>query len=307
VGADYQSRNPFYDAAVYFRPRYYLWEREPSSLSIRAQFTGTYEITNSDFTTKRGEVLLEDTTLSLIPEHVFGSGDSSTLVAISVPRLTLPTSYASRQSGKIVEAGVRAFIDRGIPLRTTSKLLPRGRVAARLGYAYGFVTGTVPTADTLSRLRRDLDGHTVRNSQISGAAFADHYGVLRGIVGADIYANLLRFAFELGLDPAHKRKLPPPLVTGLDTGPYLARSVERPQRLVVSTYLDTALIFNVKDMLDVAIGYENVTSQVREDGQRRNVLYSPDAKFYLAAELTLDKAYEAVSGSNARKAIARSP
>jgi hypothetical protein len=312
VGADYQSRNPFYEAALYARPRYYLWEREPSSLSLRAQVSGTYEITNSDFTTKRGEVLLEDSLLSLVPEHVFGAGDDATLVAISVPRLTLPTSYASRKSGKIVEAGVRAFVDQGVPLRSTSKVLPRGRVAARVGYAYGFVTGTVPTADTISRLRRDLDGHTVRNGQIGGAAFAEHIGVLHGILGAEIYADLLKLEVELGIDPAYKRKLPTPLVAGLDTGPYLARTGPNAERLVVSTYLDAKFAFDVKHMLELGIGYENITGQMREDGQRRNAFYSPDAKFYLSAELILDKAYDAVAGSSAssassaRKAVARS-
>jgi hypothetical protein len=311
VGSDYQSRNPFYETALYLRPRYYLWERGPSSLSLRGQVSGTYEITNSDYTTKRGEVLLEDSLLSLVPEHVFGSGEDATLVAISVPRLTLPTSYASRKSGKIADVGVRAFIDQGVPLRTTSKVLPRAHVAARLGYAYGFVTGTVPTADTISRLRRDLDGHTVRNDQIGGAAFAEHIGVLHGILSTEIYADLFGFDVELGIDPAYKRKLPTPLVTGLDTGPYLARSGPNPERLVVSTFLDAKFVFTVKQMLGLWIGYENITGQLREDGQRRNVFYSPDAKFYLAAELLLDKAYAAAAGSsasnasNAKKTVAR--
>jgi hypothetical protein len=312
VGPDYQSRNPFYETALYLRPRWYLWEREPSSLSLRGQVSGTYEITNSDVTTKRGEVLLEDSLLSLVPEHVFGSGEDTTLVALSIPRLTLPSSYASRKSGKIVDVGVRAFVDQGIPLRSTSKVLRRGHVAARVGYAYGFVTGTVPTADAISRLRRDLDGHTVRNDQIGGAAFAQHIGVLHGIVGAEIYADLLGLDVELGIDPAYKRKLPTPLVTGLDTGPYLARSGPNPERLVVSTYLDAKLGFQVKQMLELGIGYENITGQLREDGRRRNFFYSPDAKFYLSAELILDKAYDAAAGSNAssassaRKTVARS-
>jgi hypothetical protein len=310
VGPDYQSRNPYYDAVLDFRPRYYLWERAPSSLSIRAQIVGSYEITNSDTTTKRGELLLEDSVLSLVPEHTFGDGEDATVVSLSAPRLTLPTSYASRESGKIVDVGARVLIDHGVPLRTKSKLLPRGRLGARLGYAYGFVTGTVPTADTISRLRRNLDGHTVRNDQIGGAAFADHYAVLRGIVGADVYSDVLSFAMELGVDPAHKRELPVPLVRGLDTGPYLARSTEDPPRWVMSTYLDAAFTFHVGQVLDLAIGYENITGQLRPDGKRRNVFYSPDAKFYLAAELMLDKMFQAAAGSsasNVRKAVARSP
>jgi hypothetical protein len=79
----------------------------------------------------------------------------------------------------------------------------------------------------------------------------------------------------------------------------------------VSTFLDAKFVFTVKQMLGLWIGYENITGQLREDGQRRNVFYSPDAKFYLAAELLLDKAYAAAAGSsasnasNAKKTVAR--
>jgi hypothetical protein len=304
VGSDYQSRNPFYDIGVYFRPRYYLWERAPSSLSLRAQFTGTYEATNSDSTTKRGEVLLEDTTLSLVPEHTFGPAEQKTLVSVSVPRLTLPTSLASRRSGKIVEAGVRVFVDHSVPFRENSKVLPRGRIAARLGYAYQFVTGSVPSSDTVNRLRKDLDGHTAKNGQLGGAAFADHSGVLRGIIGAELYADLLSFEFELGIDPAHKRKLPRPLVTDLPLGPYDARSVADPQQRGAVTYLDTSITLSIEDMLQLALGYENVATQIGDDGERRTPFYSPDAKFYLAAELTLDKVYERVRGPSPSKKVA---
>jgi hypothetical protein len=305
VGADYQSRNPFYDASLLFRPRYYLWERAPSSLSLRAQIAGTYEVTNSDTTTKRGELLLEDATLSLVPERSFESGDQTTVVSFSVPRLVLPTSFASRRAGKIVDLGVRAFVDHGIPFRKESRVLPRGRIAARVGYSYQFTTGTVPDSDTLSRLRMTLDGKTARNTQLSGAAFAEHSGVLRGIVGADLYSDWLSFELELGVDPAYKRKLPPAVVTGLPTGPYEARHTADPQRLVVVTYLDTSVEFAIEQTLSLAVGYENITGQLGEDGRRRNVFYSPDAKFYLAAELILDKAYESVRGQSPQKRIAK--
>jgi hypothetical protein len=304
VGADYQSRNPFYDVLLYFRPRYYLWEQAPSSLSLRAELIGSHEFTNSDGTTDRGEYLLEDSVLSLVPEHAFGSGDDRTLVTVSIPRLVLPTSKASFRSGKIVELGARVLVDQGVPLRVNQDLLPRGRVGVRAGYAYQLATGTVPDSDTVSRLRMNLDGVLVRNGQLGGAAFSEHVGVLRGIVGADIYLDRLSFELELGVDPAYKRELAPAVVRNLQTGPFQGRSIADPQRFVVNTYLDASLTLSVKDLLRIALGYENVTRQLGEDGQRRSVLYSPEAKFYLAAELTLDRAYESVTGRRRTKAVA---
>src|SRR6185369_6452505 len=37
IGGDYQSRDPFYDWVFYLRPRYYFWENERSSVSLRGQ------------------------------------------------------------------------------------------------------------------------------------------------------------------------------------------------------------------------------------------------------------------------------
>jgi hypothetical protein len=304
VGADYQSRNPFIDSVLYFRPRYYLWEREPSSLSLRADLIGTHEFTNSDSTTDRGEYLLEDSVLALVPERTFGSGDDRTVLTVSIPRLVLPTSKASFRSGKIVELGARVLADQGVPLRVNRDLLPRGRVGLRAGYGYQFVTGTVPNSDTISRLRMDLDGVVVRNSQLGGAAFSEHVGVLHGILGADIYRDRFSFDLELGIDPAYKRELAPVVVRNIQTGPYELRAIADSPRLVANTYLYASLSLMVKDVLRIALGYENVTRQLGEDGQRRSVFYSPDAKFFLAAELTLDKAYESVTGRRS-KTVAR--
>jgi hypothetical protein len=295
VGADYQSRNPYYDAVLYLRPRYYLWEQKPTSLSLRADLIGSHEFTNSDETTDRGEYLLEDTVLALVPEHTFGSGDDRTLLTVSIPRLVLPSSKASFRSGKIVELGARVLLDQGVPLRVNRDLLPRAHVGVRAGYGYQFATGTVPDADTVSRLRMNLDGVLVRNGQLGGAAFSEHVGVLRGLFGADLYQDRLSFELELGVDPAYKRKLEPAVVQSLQTGPYQGRSIADPQRFVVNTYLDASLWLSVKDLLRIGVGYENVTRQLGEDGQRRSVFYSPEAKFYLAAELGLDKAYESVT------------
>jgi hypothetical protein len=300
VGADYQSRNPFYDVNLHLRPRYYLWEQPVRSLSVRAELIGTHEFTNSDATTDRGEYVLEDSILSLVQEHTFGSGDESTVVTASIPRLILPTSKASFRSGKIVELGARVLALQGVTLRENRDLLPRGRVAVRAGYGYQFVTGTVPDSDTISRLRMNLDGIVVRNNQLGGAAFAEHVGVLRGIVGADRYLDRLSFELELGIDPAYKRKLPPAVVRNIQTGPYEGRSVGDPTRLAVNTYLDASFTLAVKDVLDIAVGYENVARQVGEDGQRRSMFYSPDAKFYLAAELSLDKAFESVTARRSK-------
>jgi hypothetical protein len=310
VGADYQSHNPFYDINLYFRPRYYMWERKPSSVSLRGQFIGSVELTNSDSTTREREVLLEDSMVSLVWDHTFGhTSDHPLLISLSAPRIVVPTSKASSRVGKIMDLGARVIVDQTIPLRKDSDWFPTGRLATRLGYQYSFVHGTTPEATEIDRVRMDLDGTLVRNNQVSGAAFAEHSAVLRGIVGAEILRDILSFAVEIGADPTYKRKLPDSVVCSPDTGCYTPLSVRNPQRFVVVNYFDAAITAAMFDkVLELSVGYENVTAQNAGDGQHRNIGYSPDAKFYLVAELHLDTLYGAVRQDQPKKnlSVARS-
>jgi len=310
VGQDYQSRNPFYDIGVYLRPRFFLWERGPMSLSVRGQFLGSYEVTNSDSTTDKNEFLIEDSLLGLQTDYTFQKAtDHPTLVTVQLPRLGLPTSKASRNVGKILDLGLRVLVDHTVPLRKDSRVLPTGRIAARLGYMYGFVSNTTPTNDDLQQVNQSVDGHLVDNGQVGGAAFAQHMGVIRGIIGADIVRDVVNFAFELGVDPALPYGLASDMVCNTPTGcfdPPPDQPGVSDQRLTVTSYLDayvTGVLFD--GILDVSLGYENITGQIGDDGQRRNPFYSPYAKLYLSLEAHLETLYGAFAGPRRRDVAAR--
>ncbi len=306
VGPDYQSSDPYYDFQIYVRPRYYLTEGDPLTISLRAQLLAAYEATNSDVTTRRGELLLEDTLVS----PVFGwklddRGDQYTNLELGLPRLVIPTAKASYLSGKILGVGVRLFADQGLELRKGRKFLAKGHVAARIGYQYDFVRYNVPDRSTIARLRTDLAGHVASNDQLSGAAFADHSGTLHGIAGADLYRDRLALELEAGLDPMHKRVLAEQAVCNLPTGCVLPRRIDDARRWVMTTFFDVHLEGSLlDDMLTLSLGYEHITGQLGPDGRRRSLFYGPDAKFYLAADLVLDKLYGSLAGKPAPSAVA---
>lgn len=52
----------------------------------------------------------------------------------------------------------------------------------------------------------------------------------------------------------------------------------------------------------VALAYENLSPQLGPDSQRRNIFYSPEARFFLGASLALDELYKTASGEQAAKA-----
>ncbi|HEY3499564.1 MAG TPA: hypothetical protein VGK73_32965 [Polyangiaceae bacterium] len=297
IGRDYQTNDPYYDWAFYLRPRLYLLEREKYSLSLRAQGLVTYEFTDSNTTTDRNEVVLEDTILSFNPQYTpYSNGEYLTSVTFSAPRAVIPTSKASRGVGKILELGARAFVEQNFPLREGDTVLPRGLLQARLGYAYTFTNANVPENDDLNRARVDMNGHLVSNDQLNGAALADHGVYLHGILGADVLRDRIGFKFEGGIDWAHKYALAEDSTLTIDTGPVEVPVDEDAPRVSVINYLDASVEFRFgRDLVSLYLGYENITSQIGPDGQRRGFFWSPDAKFYLSVELRLDSLYTTVA------------
>lgn len=291
IGRDYQSADPYFDWVFYLRPRYYLWENDRSSLSLRGQLAGTIEFTNSDTSTRQREFLLEDTLIAVAPEHAFVKhGEYLTDLTLSLPRFVIPTSRAGYESGKILQVGVRALFVQAFPLREHDNWLARGYLGFRGGYDYQFARSVVPESSTLNRVRTDLEGHLVTNDQLAGGALAEHTGVVHGIVHGDIYQDWVALESEFGLDPTYKFALPAAApVCNVSTGCVEPSAVNDPTRLAVSTYLDAYVDFLVFDhALKVSFGYENITAQLGADGQRRNFFWSPDAKVYLRLEFQPD-------------------
>ncbi len=303
VGGDYLSRNAYYDWFFYLRPRLYVWENERSTLSLRAQVALLREFTDSDATTTRGELELQDSALSLVPEHVFhAEGEYETRLTLSLPRLELPTSKPSRDAGKIMQLGVRALFTQAFALRAGEDAFPRGHAGVRLGYAYELWSANVGENSDLRRVRLDLAGRSVTNNQLGGAAASDHRGLIHGIVGGDIFRDLVSFELEAGIDPWSRYALSDAPVCNVSTGCVRASSVADPQRYAVTTFLDANVSATaVRDVLRVAVGYENITGQIGLDGQRRSAFWSPDSKFYLTLELRVDGLYQAIRRPSAQQ------
>ncbi len=296
VGSDYQSSDPYYDWVFYLRPRLYFWENERSSVSLRAQVWTIYEFTNSDVTTQKNELIFGDTLLSLVAAHAFVKHDEYlTELELSLPRLVLPTSKASYDSGEIAQLGVRAYLLQEFPLRQGESFLPRGHAGLRAGYSYQFARSIVPENPNLNQGVTDWEGVVVNSHQVAGAALAEHVGILHGVIGADLWRDIVSLEGEFGLDPAWKFRLPPtqPICGSVLTGCTLPTEPSNPQTYGVVTTFDTHLDFRAfSGSLTTSIGYQNITLQNGPDGQHRNALWSPDARLYLGFEFQPDLLFE---------------
>src|SRR4029434_3960648 len=81
------------------------------------------------------------------------------------------------------------------------------------------------------------------------------------------------------------------------TGCVTPERVDNPKSFAVITGFTSEVAVDILDELSMAVGYANLTLQLGPDGQRRNILYSPDARVYLAVTAHLDELYKTVSGS----------
>jgi hypothetical protein len=296
LGDDYQSSNPYAEWFFSLRPRYYLWDGNGDSLSLRLTLNAYTELTNSDTTTDEREFLIDDTTLAFVPSFTLAEdGDYKTVLALTAPRFVFPTSKASRSSGMYGELGVRASITQTVPLKGDDAFFPTANFGARAGYGYLFSKGNVPLDADLDQLRRNVDGVTVTNDQLRGAALAQHRASAHVFGGIDIYRDRVSLDTEIGMDWFWKFPLAEAEVM-LDTGPAEVPSDDS-GRLQRSLFFNVGLsVVAIDDILTIGGGYESFPTQLGPGGTRRSIFYSRDALFYLTLELSLDGLYLEATG-----------
>lgn len=297
VGDDYQSDNPTYEQFLDFRPRYYFYDDNVDTFSARARAVLHTELTNSDYTTERGEILLDDMMFSFVWGHEFLGEPEHKLVLAVGPQFVVPTSEASYQSGVILRAGPGVALERAFPLREGAQVLPRAKLGFRTYYHYQFSRANVPESSSLNRVRLSADGHSVPNDQLRGGALAEHQILFHPLGDFELYRDRLWLRLETGLDYLSRHPLVDAEVCGtVATGCVEPSGVEDPEDSTFITYLNLELAADiVDDWLSLSFGYENYASVLGADGRRRNPLYSPDARFNLTVGVALDNLYRAAT------------
>jgi hypothetical protein len=317
LGQDPQTRNPTYEMSYLLRPRYSLYADDVQGVSISGEAGVTRELTNSDVTTRRGEWSLTDAMLygayGRLLHQAGGSGDAPVLpdepassstreyttgVGLRVPVLTFPTSTVSRNNGTWLGLGTRVALQQSLPVAgLRSAFLPAADLQLGVGYTHLFSEATEPTSSQIERIRMDPDGVSVVSDQLDGAAFARHQATL--LVAATLFfTHRVSWATAMGWRPSYRYRFyrEQQLCGVVTTGCTTVASVQDPEAFSVVTAFSSELGIRALDQLGIAAGYSNVTLQLRPDGQRRNVLYSPDARLQLAVTFHLDELYASAAG-----------
>ena len=310
VGQDYQTRNPVYEMTIGFRPRYYLVENERDSISLRGDLGIVSERTNSDTTTNQGEWSATDFEFWGSFSHVLRQSKSDlTELAIRIPRLLLPTSKVSYDSGKVLGLGVRVgareevvLAGRGAPFFSSVELL------GKVDYGYQFSNGQVPINGALERIRMGTDGRSIVSDQLGGATLAQHAAAF-GIASWVHVHQRLNWVTSFELRTGWKYPVNHDLqICGVVlTGCTQAGGISDPQTHLALTYFQSEVYARLTNTLELTFGYANLASQLGPDGRRRSIFYSPDARFYLTLNVYLDQLYVDLSPNKRQNASVAEP
>jgi hypothetical protein len=305
VGADYQSYDPTYELWFALKPRYTYYQNENKTTSLAvALWANLYlELTNSDTTTTQREPLLGPTFVSTsLTQTLFERSDYKTSLTVG-PRLTLPTDKESRNSGRYFGLGATAGLTQAVPLNGKDAPAFNGlSFGISSIYAHPFNRAIVPTTtqdDIVGLPRQTTAPRTVQVGDRLVPEFA---------TGSDALRNAMNVKDSLSISFSGNAQLAPKMALGLSyvisnswtywaqpvnqidiaTGPAPVQSIDNPTNHRVGTWALASLDYDLIDEMSMSLGYYNQTNQIGPDGQRRNPLWSPDARFFFTLSGNLD-------------------
>jgi hypothetical protein len=285
IGDTPQSSNPTYDMGLSAKTRYYLLDDTPAGkhFSLRLD-AGLYrEFTNNDSTTKRGEWSFSDVELASVYARRFrGPADTDgTLWEVRPLTLTLPTSKLSYSSGRFFAPGVLLGLIHATPLlrgKVAPEILSLVRLA--VGYKRWFARATVPTNESLERVRLTPEGQSLPGDSLSGASLVRDQLELTARVRLDFGEDVF-WTTDFAVAPSWKYPVQNDvrLCGVVLTGCTDVRVSPDDSRYVVQTQFNTEVSVRIAKGFSVELGYGNAAGQIGTDGRRRSFFYSPGATF----------------------------
>lgn len=309
VGEDYQSSDPVYEWWFRFAPRYYFYESKVEDVSVQAWFNLYKEFTNSDSTTYRNENVIGATTLWLqYNRKLYNEHGYVTALSFAPVRLTLPTDKASRDSGEIVALGTSLGLNQTVPIQGKgASALNSFRVGVAGIYSHPFTRAKVATNGDLNRPRQDLEGASFQSDVLRGGMLAANQLIGAVTSGLQITPKLsFGASYYLLTSWAYRPQDACVQPGGASTSAsFCVGDNSDAPNFRVNTWLLTSFDYDLTDEVSLSLGYYNLTNQIGPDGQRRNPIWSPDARFFFTVTGNLDAIYERIAGTSNEEATAK--
>lgn len=300
----------FYGLDFTLSPRLYLLDLPKDKIYLSAEAGFAVELTNSDSTTTRNEPYFKDLQVgAAYARNLFKSDDKEWSTDGTVrARFIFPTSPTSYNQGRLLTFSLGATVGQVIQLLGNgADGLNNLTVSAGLTWSHLFSRSFTPVNGDLQRTRQNATGASFESDQLTFNSL-DIDRVIPSIsLDLPLYKDLsLGTQFRLIGRFKHKFEGTDCDVQ-LQTGCVGATSSPNAVTYVTNSTFDVALTQGIYDVVDVTIGYNNETLTLGEDGQNRNILYSPDAQFYADITANLDVIYSKASGRDKQSASVGPP
>lgn len=308
VGGDYQSANPAYEHWYSFRPRWWFYEDDENTIDVGLRMDVYHELTNSDSTTQEREPVFGDVWVT--PSYgrvLYKDKEAGVATKLTLgPRFTVGTSKSSRGRGQAGTVGAGASLSQQLPIAGKgAPVFASGGLNAGLSYSHPLVRCTTPCSDSFERVRQDTEGRSFVSDTLSGGPMVNH-SVIASVGGAaDVteklhlgltYIWIMQWTYGITDSQAGAQ-------VNTTNGPASAGAATGENFRVLPWFL-ASLDYDLIDEVGLGVGYYNYTNQLNENGQRRNPLWSPDARFFFTVTANLDAIYETASGRNEKKSAA---
>jgi hypothetical protein len=302
VGGDYQSRNPIYEHWYSFRPRYTPYNGENDSFDIALRIDVFHELTNSDASVKEREPLLGDPFIT--PNYgvnLYKDKEKRLLTRLQVgPRFQLGLSKASQGRGQYGSVGAGFNLIQQFPIADKeSPVFKAGGLSLGFTYNKPITRCTTACNPDFVRIRQDTEGRSFGSDVLSGGAMINHGVIASAGVTTDVTDKLHLGITQIWVMQWVHRLSDQPGAVATDGGLVEPTGNDSPTNLRVLPWFLASIDYDVIDELALGIGYYNFTPQLAPDGQRRNPIWSPDARFFFSVTANLDPIYKRASGSKA--------
>lgn len=293
----------FYGMDWVLSPQLFVLDLKDDKIILSAEAGVSLEITDSGTTTKKREPQFRDTQLGVAyNRNIWGSEDKEWLTSGSVrARAVFPSSPTSQAQGRYLVSSLGATLTQQIRLLgNEADGLNNLTVQGSFTWSHLFARSYQATNPDLERDRQSASGANI-SSDVLTTSSMDIDRIIPGVTFIlPLYKDIaLTTAFRLIGRFKHRFE-----GTGADVcqdslgGCVSADRAPEGQDIAYTTNstFDIALSFPVYDVVGLNVGYNNETLTLGEDGQSRNVFYSPGAQFYLDLVANIDIIYSKASG-----------
>lgn len=291
----------YFDLSVAFNPQWWFFDEPNHKLFVNAQISTTTELTNSSDTTTKREPQFDDMQLGLgYNFSLFTSEDKEWVSVWGLRARTIfPTSKVSSAQGKYLTTSLGTSLTQVIPLfGKDSDFLPNLTLVPNFTWSHLFSRATTATNPDLERTRQSAAGTSFLSDQLRFSAMDRDRIIPAIVIDLPIYKD-----FSIGstfrmigrFRDEFKGNFCEVMVQGECVR--VDRIEGGSQTYLTNSSVDLSVTQGIYDVMSVQIGYNNEVLTLGEDGQNRNVFYSPSATFYGTLSLQIDQFYGKIAES----------